>query len=63
VIAHGPGAQPLASRVANQVRTWDTGFRDRDVQFGLTGDPAASEPLAGRFVLPRPGRAVTVTWQ
>jgi protein-L-isoaspartate(D-aspartate) O-methyltransferase len=63
VIAHGPAAQPLARSAANQVCTWDTGFRDRDVQFGLTGDPAGSEPAAGRFVLPRPGRAVTVTWQ
>lgn len=62
VIAHGPGAKVLARCVANQICTWDTGFRDRGVQFGLTDDPS-SEPATGRFVLPRPGRTVTVTWQ
>lgn len=63
VIAHGPGARPLASSVATQIRTWDTRFRDHNVHFGLTDESAGSEPAAGRFALPRASRTITVTWQ
>jgi protein-L-isoaspartate(D-aspartate) O-methyltransferase len=62
VISHGPAAPDLAGQVATQIRTWDAGFRDRDVEFDLTDVPGGSDPGRGRFVLPRPGMAITVTW-
>lgn len=63
VIGHGPAGAELAARVASEVRAWDTAYRDRPVSFGLPDHPASSDPAAGRFVLPRPGHPVTVTWQ
>jgi protein-L-isoaspartate(D-aspartate) O-methyltransferase len=63
VVGHGPAGQDLADRVAGEVRTWATGYRDRSVEFELPGKPTLGDPAAGRFVLDRPTHPITVTWQ
>ncbi len=63
VIGHGPGAEELAHRVAEEVRVWDRDHRNRRVRFELSDTPVASDPEAGRFVLDRPHHPVTVIWQ
>lgn len=62
VIGHGPGGRELAETVAGQIRRWDQGFRSRAVRFGVPDRPVAADPAAGRFVLDRPDRPVTVSW-
>jgi protein-L-isoaspartate(D-aspartate) O-methyltransferase len=48
-------------RTEAEVRTWDTGYRDRSLQFELPGKPAVSAPATGRFVLDRPTHPITIT--
>ncbi|MFF0387800.1 methyltransferase, FxLD system [Kitasatospora sp. NPDC004615] len=63
VIGHGPNGAALADLVSQEIRTWDTGFRDRSVRFELPYTPAAADPAAGRFVLERPHHPITVSWE
>ena len=64
VIGHGPDGAALAHLVAHQIRTWDTGFRDRTLRIALPDALAApADPTAGRFVLDRPNHPITVTWE
>jgi protein-L-isoaspartate(D-aspartate) O-methyltransferase len=63
VIGQGPASQDLAHEVATEVRIWDEGYRDRSVRFELPDNPASCDPASGRFVLDRPSRPITVTWQ
>jgi protein-L-isoaspartate(D-aspartate) O-methyltransferase len=63
VIGHGPNGAGLADLVSQEIRTWDTGFRDRSVRFELPDTPAAADPAAGRFVLERPHHPITVSWE
>ncbi|MER7847390.1 methyltransferase, FxLD system [Kitasatospora sp. NPDC096077] len=63
VIGHGPAGAALADLVAEQIRTWNTGFRDRTLRIELPDAPATAVPTAGRFVLNRPHHPITVTWE
>jgi protein-L-isoaspartate(D-aspartate) O-methyltransferase len=63
VIGHGPAGQALADLVSEEIRTWNSGFRDRPVRFELPNTPATADPAAGRFVLPRPNHPITVIWE
>ncbi|MFE4519298.1 methyltransferase, FxLD system [Kitasatospora sp. NPDC056783] len=63
VIGHGPTGAALASLVADQIRTWNTGFRSRPLRFELPDTPATADPAAGRFVLDRPHHPITVIWE
>ncbi|WP_143219906.1 methyltransferase, FxLD system [Actinomadura sp. CNU-125] len=62
-IGHGPSAQDLVDRVIAEVRTWDEEYRNRDVRFELPDTPAVADPAAGRFVLERAHRPITVIWE
>ena len=63
VIGHGPDGAALANLVSQEIRTWNTGYRDRTLRFELPDSPAAADPAAGRFVLARPNHPITVTWE
>ncbi|MEV7600943.1 methyltransferase, FxLD system [Kitasatospora sp. NPDC089797] len=63
VVGHGPGGAALADLVAEQLRTWNAGFRDRALRFELPDAPAVADPAAGRFVLDRPDHPITVIWE
>jgi hypothetical protein len=39
VTGHGPAGDDLAAQAAAEIRTWDTGYRDRSVGFGLPDTP------------------------
>ncbi len=59
---HGPGAQQLADRVAEEIRTWDS-YRNCTVRFELPDTLPTPAPDHGRFVLDRPTHPVLVTWE
>ncbi|WP_435616180.1 methyltransferase, FxLD system [Streptomyces coelicoflavus] len=64
VIGHGPDAEALASDVADQVRTWNQGFRTLDVAFEI--QPLDATPLApkpGRFTFDNPLNRIVIEWQ
>jgi protein-L-isoaspartate(D-aspartate) O-methyltransferase len=63
VLGHGPTGRDLAEQVAQEIRLWDAGFRDRAVRFEMPDAPVTADPDAGRFVLPRPHHPVTVIWE
>ncbi|MFJ6382763.1 methyltransferase, FxLD system [Kitasatospora sp. NPDC092039] len=63
VIGHGPSGELLADLVAEEIRTWNAGFRDRKPSFELPDGPTTADPSAGRFVLNRPHHPITVTWE
>ncbi|MFF2546624.1 methyltransferase, FxLD system [Kitasatospora sp. NPDC058063] len=63
VIGHGPAGATLADLVAEEIRTWNTGFRSRKPRFELPDTPATADPNAGRFVLDRPHHPITVIWE
>jgi protein-L-isoaspartate(D-aspartate) O-methyltransferase len=63
VIGHGPGGRPLGRHVSDEISLWDSQYRSRTVHFELPDNPASSDPASGTFVLPRPSRPITVTWQ
>ncbi|MER7579578.1 methyltransferase, FxLD system [Kitasatospora sp. NPDC097691] len=63
VVGHGPAGAALADLVAEQIRVWNTGFRARPVRIELPDTPATADPAAGRFVLERPDRPITVIWE
>ncbi|MFD8703649.1 methyltransferase, FxLD system [Kitasatospora sp. NPDC059648] len=63
IVGHGPDGATLADLVAEQLRTWNTGFRGRALRFELPDATAADDPAAGRFVLDRPTHPITVIWE
>ncbi|MFD8750080.1 methyltransferase, FxLD system [Kitasatospora sp. NPDC059577] len=63
VIGHGPSRELLADLVAEEIRTWNTGFRSRKPRFELPDTPATADPNAGRFVLDRSHHPITVIWE
>ncbi|WP_404868522.1 methyltransferase, FxLD system [Kitasatospora griseola] len=63
VIGHGPDGAALADLVAEQIRVWNTGFRDRTLRIALPDTPGDADPEAGRFVLERPNHPITITWE
>ncbi|MFD4655806.1 methyltransferase, FxLD system [Kitasatospora sp. NPDC058444] len=63
VIGHGLAGATLADLVAEEIRAWSTGFRDRPLRFELPDTPATADPNAGRFVLDRPRHPITVIWE
>ncbi|MFJ6619619.1 methyltransferase, FxLD system [Kitasatospora sp. NPDC091335] len=63
VVGHGPDGAALADLVSEQLRTWNTGFRDRTLRFELPDTAATPDPAAGRFVLDRPNHPITVIWE
>ncbi|AUY48404.1 methyltransferase, FxLD system [Streptomyces sp. CB01881] len=63
VIGHGPNGAALADLVSQEIRAWNTDFRDRRLRFELPDIPATANPAAGRFVLGRPNHPITITWE
>ncbi|MFD7639188.1 methyltransferase, FxLD system [Kitasatospora sp. NPDC059795] len=63
VIGHGPDGAALADLVAEQIRVWNIGFRDRTLCIALPDAPGDADPAAGRFVVERPNHPITVTWE
>ncbi|CAJ61344.1 MULTISPECIES: methyltransferase, FxLD system [Frankia] len=63
VLGHGPTGQQLATDVGQQITLWDQGFRHRHVTFALPDTPPTANTDGGRFVLHRPHRPITVTWE
>jgi protein-L-isoaspartate(D-aspartate) O-methyltransferase len=63
VIGHGPDGIGLADHVAGEATRWDAGFRHRTVHFAAPDTPPPAAPDEGLFVLDRPNRPITVTWQ
>lgn len=63
VIGHGPAGRELTEPVAEQIRIWDAEYRSRTVRFELPDVPATADPAAGRFVLNRTHRLITVIWE
>jgi protein-L-isoaspartate(D-aspartate) O-methyltransferase len=63
VFGHGPGGRQLARRVSDELCLWNSQYRSRTVHFELPDNPASSDPDSGKFVLPRPARPITITWQ
>ncbi|MFE2726339.1 methyltransferase, FxLD system [Kitasatospora sp. NPDC059327] len=63
VIGHGPSGAALADLVAEEIRIWNAGYRDRTLRIELPDTPAVADRMAGRFVLARPNHPITVTWE
>ncbi|MER8188508.1 methyltransferase, FxLD system [Kitasatospora sp. NPDC094015] len=63
VIGHGPAGAALADLVAEQIRVWNTGFRDRTLRIELPDTAATADSATGRFVLHRPNHPITVSWE
>ncbi|MFD9060503.1 methyltransferase, FxLD system [Kitasatospora purpeofusca] len=63
VIGHGPDGAALADLVAEEIRIWNAGYRDRSLRIALPDTPAIADRTAGRFVLDRPNHPITVTWE
>ncbi|MFI6847329.1 hypothetical protein ACIBJD_22230 [Kitasatospora sp. NPDC050467] len=63
VIGHGPDGAALADLVSEQICTWNTDFRTRNLRIALPDTPGAADPAAGRFVLERPSHPITITWE
>jgi protein-L-isoaspartate(D-aspartate) O-methyltransferase len=63
VIGHGPRGAELADMVAAEIVTWDKEHRQHAARFELPDAREVTDAAAGRFVLDRPGRPVTVVWQ
>ncbi|WP_370592910.1 hypothetical protein [Streptomyces sp. NBRC 110028] len=64
VVGHGPGADELVQRAVAEMRTWDSGYRDREVQFEI--QPLDSDPLdrqPGRFAFDNALNRVVIEWQ
>ncbi|MGY0459246.1 hypothetical protein ACW14Y_03190 [Kitasatospora sp. cg17-2] len=62
-IGHGPDGAALADLVAEEIRTWNAGYRDRTLRIELPDTPAVPDRAAGRFVLERPKHPITVSWE
>ncbi|MFC9328878.1 methyltransferase, FxLD system [Kitasatospora sp. NPDC057015] len=63
VIGHGPDGAALADLVSEEIRTWNTGYRNRAPRFELPDAPATADPAAGIFVLKRPNHPITIIWE
>ncbi|MFD7414176.1 hypothetical protein [Kitasatospora purpeofusca] len=62
-IGHGPDSTALADLVAEEIRIWNAGYRDRILRIELPDTPAVPDRAAGRFVLERPKHPITVSWE
>ncbi|MFB7672169.1 hypothetical protein ACFC26_12190 [Kitasatospora purpeofusca] len=62
-LAHDPDGGALADLVAEEIRTWNAGYRDRILRIELPDTPAVPDRATGRFVLERPNHPITVTWE
>ncbi|MGP3979344.1 hypothetical protein ACTWQF_36125 [Streptomyces sp. 8N114] len=61
VIGHGPDAEPLAERVAEAVRTWDSDFRNRAVIFEIQPlDAPAPHQKPGQSAFDNPLNRVVI---
>jgi protein-L-isoaspartate(D-aspartate) O-methyltransferase len=64
VIGHGPGSDELTAKVADAIRTWDTGYRSREATFEIQPlDAPAMEQRPGLFALDTPLNRIVVDWQ
>ncbi|WP_406110359.1 methyltransferase, FxLD system [Kitasatospora purpeofusca] len=63
VISHGSDGAALGDLVAEEIRAWSTGYRDRTLRIELPDATEAEDREAGRFVLDRPHHPITVTWE
>lgn len=63
VIGHGPNGRDLAHHVSEEIRSWYTNYRSREVRFEIPDAPIGADPAVGRFVLARPHHPITVTWE
>ncbi|MGI5238778.1 methyltransferase, FxLD system [Dactylosporangium sp. CA-139066] len=62
VTGHGANGDTLADEVADQIRHWDTHYRDKTVTFTMPAVLPEPDPAAGRFVLPRQQNPIVVSW-
>ncbi|SBW22520.1 O-methyltransferase [Candidatus Protofrankia californiensis] len=61
VISHGPGSDELASRVVDEIRTWDRDHRSRAVQIEI--QPVdARERITGQFTFGTPRNRLVISW-
>lgn len=61
VISHGPGGDELAHRVADEIRTWNHGYRNREVEFAL--QPVVSRPrVDAQFLVTTPHNQLAISW-
>ncbi|MDQ0810199.1 protein-L-isoaspartate(D-aspartate) O-methyltransferase [Streptomyces sp. B3I7] len=64
VIGHGPEAQTLATKVAEQIRDWDRDYRSHEVRFEIHPvDTTALTPKPGRFALDNALNRLIIEWQ
>lgn len=64
VIGHGPGSDALAAWVADAIRIWDRGYRDREATFEIHPlDAPAVEQAPGLFALDTPLNRIVVDWR
>lgn len=63
VIGHGQAGQELAELMTQEVRAWDAAYRSCSARFEMHDTPVSPDPAAGRFVLNRPRRPITVIWE
>ncbi|MFF7174830.1 methyltransferase, FxLD system [Streptomyces pseudovenezuelae] len=64
VIGHGPEAQTLANKVAEQIRAWDRDYRSHEVRFEIHPvDTTALTPKPGRFALDNALNRLIIEWQ
>ncbi|MEU9889713.1 methyltransferase, FxLD system [Sphaerisporangium sp. NPDC051011] len=64
VVGYGSGGHELAERVVNALRTWDSDYRSRSVQFEIQAlDAETPEYRPGRFAFDTPLNRVVIEWQ
>ncbi|WP_431954179.1 methyltransferase, FxLD system [Actinacidiphila sp. bgisy167] len=65
VVGHGPGADELAARITDSMRTWDRDHRGSEARFELLPLDAAApvETAPGRFTVDTPLNRIVIDWQ
>lgn len=65
VIGHGPSGSELVDRVADEILTWDRGYRSKAVEFEIhtTDNRQLVKQTPGEFAFDRPNTRLIVRWQ
>lgn len=63
VIGHGPKGAVLADLVSEEIRVWNSGFRERTPRIALPDSRGTADLASGHFVLERPNHPITITWE